>query len=209
LIHPCAFYQCLLYLKEAILPFAPLYNQCTNNREVVSMSGRKSNISLTLAGVLILISVGMLGCSDSGNDTKESAAPAKDTMPKVNTTDSTAKPEPDQQPAPPEEAPKTAAAEPAPAETTPPATAEPASPGEKVYKSACFACHATGVAGAPKLGDKALWKDRIAKGKDELVKNVINGYTGSTGVMPPKGGFTHLSDEEIVTAVDYMIDAAK
>ena len=79
-----------------------------------------------------------------------------------------------------------------------------ATPGEDTYNKACVACHATGVAGAPKLGDKADWGPRVAKGKDLLYTHAIQGYTGPKGVMPPKGGMANLSDEQVRAAVDYM-----
>ena len=78
-------------------------------------------------------------------------------------------------------------------------------PGKAVYDGLCFTCHAQGIAGAPKMGDMAAWEARVEKGRDVNVSNVINGYTGSTGVMPPKGGNPSLSDEEIAAAVDYML----
>jgi len=77
--------------------------------------------------------------------------------------------------------------------------------GKKVYDEACFACHSTGAAGAPKLGDKAAWKDRLAQGMDALVANAIKGK----GAMPPKGGRMDLSDEAIRNAVAYMASQAK
>ncbi len=73
--------------------------------------------------------------------------------------------------------------------------------GEKVYKSACFACHEAGVAGSPKLGDIATWTARIATGNDALYSAAINGK----GIMPPKGGNMGLSDDDVKAAVDYMI----
>jgi len=73
--------------------------------------------------------------------------------------------------------------------------------GKEVYNSACFACHAAGVAGSPKLGDKAAWSARIATGKNALYTAAISGK----GVMPPKGGNMGLSDENVKAAVDYMI----
>ena len=79
--------------------------------------------------------------------------------------------------------------------------------GAAVYNSGCAACHATGVAGAPKFGDKAAWADRVTKDKETLYSNAINGFQGETGVMPPKGGFMNLSDDDIKAAVDYMIDS--
>lgn len=78
--------------------------------------------------------------------------------------------------------------------------------GKQVYDMTCFACHAQGIAGAPKLGDKSLWEPRIVKGMDALVSNAINGFQGSTGVMPPKGGRMDLSDEDVRAAVSYMVE---
>ena len=75
--------------------------------------------------------------------------------------------------------------------------------GEDVYNSACMACHSTGAAGAPKLGDAAAWADRIAKGNDALYSSGINGIAG-TGMMA-KGGCMNCSDEEVTAAVDHMV----
>jgi cytochrome c len=74
-----------------------------------------------------------------------------------------------------------------------------------VYNSACIACHGGGVGGAPKVGEAAVWEERIAKGMDTLQQHAIEGYIGSAGVMPAKGGRTDLSDQEVIDAVDYMI----
>jgi len=73
--------------------------------------------------------------------------------------------------------------------------------GEKVYQQACQMCHEAGVAGSPMTGDAAAWADRIAQGRDKLVENAINGI----GVMPPKGGQSQLSDEDVAAAVDFLI----
>ncbi len=81
--------------------------------------------------------------------------------------------------------------------------------GKAVYESSCAACHAQAVAGAPKFGDAAAWKDRVAKGNDALYENAIKGFTGEAGMMPPKGGFANLSDDEVKAAVDYMVESAK
>lgn len=75
--------------------------------------------------------------------------------------------------------------------------------GEDVYNTACMACHSTGAAGAPKLGDVAAWADRIAKGNDALYDSAISGVAG-TGMMA-KGGCMNCSDEETKAAVDYMV----
>lgn len=84
-----------------------------------------------------------------------------------------------------------------------------AADGEAVYNQACMACHAQGVAGAPKFGDAEAWAPRIEKGEETLYKHSIEGFTGETGTMPPKGGFTNLSDEEVKAAVDYMVENAQ
>lgn len=84
-----------------------------------------------------------------------------------------------------------------------------AADGKATYDKACFACHASGVSGAPKLGDKAAWAPRIAQGMDTLTKHALEGFQGKTGVMPPKGGFTNLSDEEVVAAIEYMVSQGK
>ena len=75
--------------------------------------------------------------------------------------------------------------------------------GEDVYNAACMACHSTGAAGAPKLGDVAGWADRIAKGNDVLYASALEGITG-TGMMA-KGGCMNCSDDETKAAVDYMV----
>jgi len=87
------------------------------------------------------------------------------------------------------------------------ASGDAARSGEAVYNAACMACHDTGAAGAPKLGDVAAWSDRIAKGMDALYDAGINGIDG-TGMMA-KGGCMNCSDEEIVAAVDYMVAASQ
>lgn len=76
--------------------------------------------------------------------------------------------------------------------------------GEKIYQQACLMCHGAGVAGSPITGDKAAWAARIEQGRDKLVTNAIDGI----GVMPPKGGHSQLSDEEVASAVDFLIQQA-
>lgn len=76
--------------------------------------------------------------------------------------------------------------------------------GEDVYNAACMACHTTGAAGAPRLGQAAEWTDRIAKGVDALYDSSINGLSG-TGMIA-KGGCMNCSDEEVSAAVDYMLE---
>lgn len=76
--------------------------------------------------------------------------------------------------------------------------------GPQVYNAACIACHGSGIGGAPIVGDAAAWTERLGQGNDTLYLHAIEGYTGSSGFMPPKGGRLDLSDEEIQGAVDFM-----
>ena len=80
--------------------------------------------------------------------------------------------------------------------------------GEQVFAQVCKTCHETGLAGAPKAGDKAAWGPRIAEGEKTLVQHAIGGYQGKTGVMPPKGGSTDLTDDEVHRAVVYLANLA-
>ncbi len=76
--------------------------------------------------------------------------------------------------------------------------------GEEVYKSACFACHDTGAANAPKLDDAEAWGKRAEAGMDALNNNAINGKNS----MPARGGNSALSDDEVKAAVQYILDKA-
>ncbi len=84
------------------------------------------------------------------------------------------------------------------------ATPALAADGKAVYDKTCVACHATGVANAPKFGDKAAWAPRVATGKDALLKSVVAGK----GAMPPKAGTT-LGEAELKAAIEYMLAAVK
>ncbi|MDH3451632.1 MAG: c-type cytochrome, partial [Gammaproteobacteria bacterium] len=90
-----------------------------------------------------------------------------------------------------------------PDETTMVAVAAPAAPrsGEEVYNAVCAACHAIGVANAPKFRDAASWAPRIGKGIDALVASAIKGI----GTMPARGGVPTISDDEIRGAVEHMV----
>jgi cytochrome c5 len=74
--------------------------------------------------------------------------------------------------------------------------------GEAVYAGLCVACHGSGVAGAPKFGDRTAWGPRIAQGFDTLVKHATEGFKG----MPPKGGGADLDPTEVARAVAWMAD---
>ena len=91
-----------------------------------------------------------------------------------------------------------------PAQTAAGSAPAAAGAGEALYKQACVACHAAGVANAPKFGDKAAWAPRIKTGLDALTASAIKGK----GAMPPKGGST-AADADIRSAVEYMVSAAK
>lgn len=77
-----------------------------------------------------------------------------------------------------------------------------ASAGEATYKASCASCHATGIAGAPKLGDKAAWAPRIKTGKDKLYHSALQGKPPG---MPAKGGNLSLSESDVKAAVDYLV----
>jgi cytochrome c5 len=89
------------------------------------------------------------------------------------------------------------------AAAAPAATGKP--DGKKVYDTACMACHATGAAGAPKMGDKVAWAPRIKTGNDALYASSLKGK----GAMPPKGGNASLGDADVKAAVDYMVAGSK
>lgn len=80
-----------------------------------------------------------------------------------------------------------------------------AADGKSVFQSACFACHGTGAAGAPKFGDKGAWGNRIAKGMSTLFDHALNGFKG----MPARGGRSDLSDDAVKAAVKYMVENSK
>lgn len=104
-------------------------------------------------------------------------------------------------------------------EATPPAakavTPPPAAAGstgaqalnDDVYKKTCAACHDQGLAGAPKLGDKAAWEPRIKQGLDTLYTVGLKGKPGTA--MVAKGGNANLSDTDVKAAVDYMVSKAR
>jgi cytochrome c5 len=107
------------------------------------------------------------------------------------------------------------AAAPAPEAAAPAAAPEAAAPavagidGKKIFGNVCSMCHAAGVAGAPKPGDKADWGPRIAQGNDVLYKHALEGFTGAKGMMPARGGAATLKDEEVKAAVDYMVSLSQ
>lgn len=91
----------------------------------------------------------------------------------------------------------------------PAAHAADANKGKTTYDNSCGVCHAAGIAGAPKFGDKAAWAPRIAQGTDTLYTHALKGYLGKAGMMPAKGGNMALPDADVKAAVDYMVSKAK
>ncbi len=82
--------------------------------------------------------------------------------------------------------------------------------GKTIYDNLCHSCHTAGVAGAPKLGDKAAWGPRIAEGLDTLIKHATEGYKGPDGnMMPARGGNPSLNDAQVKAAVTWIVGQAK
>ncbi len=77
--------------------------------------------------------------------------------------------------------------------------------GKQVYGTSCFACHASGAAGAPKVGDRAAWSARIAQGDATLLQHALHGFNA----MPPKGGCASCSDADLRAAIAYMTAQAR
>lgn len=80
-----------------------------------------------------------------------------------------------------------------------------ATDGKVIYAQICAQCHANGMAGAPKVGDRAAWKSRIALGRDSMLPSVLKGK----GAMPAKGGNASLSDAEAKAAMDYILNQVR
>ncbi len=101
-----------------------------------------------------------------------------------------------------------------------PATAKPAAAsdwvpddpellrGREIYHQTCHLCHEHGEEGAPRLSRREAWEPRVAKGLDVLVPHAIEGFSGSEGTMPPRGGEDSYSDEQIAAAVKFMAAAS-
>lgn len=81
--------------------------------------------------------------------------------------------------------------------------------GKPTYEGACKVCHGSGLTGSPKIGDSDAWQPRIKQGMATMVSHAIKGFSGETGVMPPKGGRVDLSDKQVEEAVAYMVESSQ
>ena len=77
--------------------------------------------------------------------------------------------------------------------------------GQEVFTKNCLSCHGEGDDGAPRLGNASDWKERLVQNQNTLVRHAIDGH----GRMPPKGGFSNLSDSEVAAAVAYVVDRSQ
>ena len=75
-------------------------------------------------------------------------------------------------------------------------------PGEQTYLRFCFSCHASGAAGAPRVGQASAWESRVAQGMDVLLSHTIEGMPG----MPPRGMCRQCSDDDLRDAISYMVE---
>ena len=82
--------------------------------------------------------------------------------------------------------------------------ARPARSGAQVVSFQCVLCHGAGMAGAPRIGDRAAWQKRAGGGEDKLLRSAREGR----GAMPPYGGLADLTDEELRAAIDYMLKSS-
>lgn len=87
-------------------------------------------------------------------------------------------------------------------------TTDKTATGEKIYNTYCVACHATGVANAPKLGDKSAWQPRIAAEKTTAGGFLATVKKGKTA-MPPMGMCSNCSDEDLQAAINYLLEKVK
>ena len=142
---------------------------------------------------LTLLILVFAGCTEKEATTPEASAPEQAPSPQL------AEPEAP----PPAEAPEPVAepSEPQAASESPADTGMASVDGEKIYQGSCQACHAAGVAGAPKTGDKDAWAPRIAKGNDALLTSVKNGLNA----MPPKGACMSCTEAELQAAIAYLV----
>ena len=198
--------------------FEVLYAHALNG--IRAMPAKGGNATLAEADLASAVAYMVKEVGGKIPDMAPGGAPANTAKTEPAPADKMTSPAPAASPAP---APATSPAVASPVKAVP-ATASPAKPivvpatppapvksaaisgkGEAIYKQTCSVCHATGVAGAPKLGDKAAWGPRLAKGTDTLHTSALKGIRA----MPAKGGNPSLPDADVSAAVDYMVGQAK
>ena len=81
--------------------------------------------------------------------------------------------------------------------------------GKTIFSNLCQTCHTNAATGAPVITDKGAWAPRVAEGLDTLVKHATDGFTGSKGVMPAKGGNPSLTNEQVKATVEWMVGQVK
>ena len=81
--------------------------------------------------------------------------------------------------------------------------------GKTIYGNLCHSCHDTGAGGAPKVSDKAAWAPRLAQGLDTLIKHATEGFTGTAGLMPARGGNPALNDAQVKATVEWIAEQVK
>jgi len=74
--------------------------------------------------------------------------------------------------------------------------------GSDIYGTNCMACHTSGIAGAPMMGDAVAWAERLEQGIETVYANAINGIRG----MPMRGTCMDCSDDEVIAAIDHILD---
>lgn len=77
--------------------------------------------------------------------------------------------------------------------------------GQLIWEANCAVCHQQGLGGAPMIGNKVQWKNRVTQGLPTLFDHALNGYSGNTGEMPARGGNEALTDAQVKLAVTYMV----
>ena len=91
-----------------------------------------------------------------------------------------------------------------------PAPTDELEAGRRVWLTTCKRCHATGQAGAPRLGDREAWRPRMAQGEPTLLRHALEGFEGPAGTeMPARGGNPKLGDAEVLGALHYMLSRSK
>lgn len=81
--------------------------------------------------------------------------------------------------------------------------------GKTIFGNLCTTCHTNAATGAPVITDKGAWAPRVAQGLDTLIKHATEGFTGSKGMMPAKGGNPALTDAQVKATVEWMVSQVK